>query len=93
MLPEVYSKDAQPFEHFDTPEELARHQVRMDIKSGWADHDQSQAGTGWYGHHIEIRHDKIIVMECAGKKMNEVYDYKKLVREERQKELQKTLFN
>lgn len=92
MLPTPYCKEAQPFEHYDHPEELARARVRADIESGWSEHRQTHSGHSWYGHGTEIRGDKIIVTQCAGKEMFEVFNYKQLVLEEKQKMRQQTLF-
>lgn len=92
MLPTPYKKEAQPFEHFDTPEELALHRVKRDIETGHADFDQCQSNTGWYGHHTEVNHDKLIVTQCAGVEMRKVFSYPKLVAYVRQFEVQSSLF-
>lgn len=93
MLPTPYKKEAQPFEHFDHPEALARHVVRREIENGTADEHHERSGTGWYGHHTEIRADKIIVMECAGETMERSFNYQRLVKEERQAMAHNTLFD
>ena len=92
-LPSPYQKEANPFQHFDTPRELALHRVRHDIESGWAYHTQVQAGNGWYGHQTEVRYDKLIVLQCAGDKMEVTFNYKELLREVEFMEQQLSLFS
>lgn len=92
MLPSPYDKRAQPFEHFDTPEELALHRVKGDIASGHVDFDQCQSVNGWYGHSVEVNHDKLIVHAVGGVEMRKVFSYPKLVEYVRQFDRQATLF-
>lgn len=92
MLPTPYDKTRQPFQHFDNPEALARHRVRGEIKNGSEDQDNTNAHSGWYGHETEINHDHLIVWECGGEKMWRVFNYSKLVKEEKMAMQQKTLF-
>lgn len=91
-LPTPYSKEAQPFEHFDTPEELALHRVKKDIERGDVNFEHCQSHDGWYGHNVEVNYDKLIVHEVGGVEMRKVFSYPSLVAYVRQSERQSSLF-
>lgn len=80
-LPTPYSKEAQPFEHFDHPEDLARARVQREIKNGTAYQRHELSTSCWYGHGTQINGDKLTVKQCGGVEMNIVFDYQKLLQE------------
>lgn len=67
------------------------HRIRGDIASGWANHRQDAAYNGWYGHGTEVRGNKLIVLECAGVAVHEIFSYQKLLKQEREHERQTSL--